>query len=193
MRFPFAKNWYRHVDSSHSCRKSDLLALALLCATTLLLAAPSAHADVPLTGTVRDLESCPPVKAPNCNPDFPSSSTGIVIGIVGGTLGADGTPVYAGGTSGIGGTTGEYDFNQWYHTLSDFNIAVPLSITLTDDGSGNLSYSNSNFFPIDTQGWAAPSFGPNPQLNSDGHNVYFTFQLHSSFIYHADSGQTFQA
>ena len=101
------------------------------------LPAVSAMATLTLTGTVRDFPAVPKFMDPTYNPDFENIKTdsqGVVTGIVQSTLGADGKPVYAHGTSdytagkpagpyGIGyqGVTigdeshnARYYFNQWF-------------------------------------------------------------------------------
>ena len=103
-------------------------------------------------------------------------------GIVSTHLGADGTPIYAGG-AGTVTTHGAAGFNQWYHDTPGVNLSVHSAITLneTGPGSGIYSYQNSAFFPIDNQ------LGGNQ--GNPSHNYAFTYQIHSTFTYQA--GQTF--
>ncbi len=158
-----------------------------------LLAAPSAFAaNINLTATVRDFcgwnfTGCPAGYAPN--PDF-ENAIADARGAVNPSLGADGTPQYAGGSHptffgtdsspAYGTLTTEEYFNQWYHDAPGYNMSTTISLPFTDIGGGIYEYNNPNYFPIDNQ-----------LLGNQGqsHNYGFTTQLHTVFTY--QPGQTF--
>jgi fibro-slime domain-containing protein len=156
--------------------------LLMIIAVMLFLVAPALAAPINLGGTVRDFKFWDGITPFTglTNPDFQN-----VIaddrGIVQTTLGADGKPVYAGGT-GTATTHGATFFNQWYNNVSGMNQSFPIVLTLneTSPGSGIYAYSNSTFFPIDGLG-----FGNQGQ----SHNYSFTFELHTTFTY--QTGQDF--
>ena len=122
-------------------------------------------------------------------------------GIVGPTLGADQTPVYAGDpTNGTITTTGATNFATWFHDTPGINIGQELDLQFLKDttkpndpnaytfGSGATGSACSiadptycaGFYPIDGK-----------QLLNEGnpHNYHMTFELHLKFRYHA--GQVF--
>jgi fibro-slime domain-containing protein len=177
-------------------------ALAAL-VTTGFAAAPASAATPPgsgpatitLQGTVRDFinQNNPPPTGSGAlyNPDFENVIADDP-GIVQAALGADGTPVYAHDDAGTATTHGPTDFNMWYHDTPNYNVAVPVAITLaqTAPGATTYSYDNQAFFPIDTAGWNDPKYGSPPvQLDCGGHNFSFTYQLHTTFTY--EPGQQF--
>lgn len=73
--------------------------------------------------------------------------------------------------------TGQASFDQWYRDVEGVNQAFTVPVTLVDanDGSGNLSYDSSAFFPIDGMG-----FGNTPNKQ---HNFHFTTEGHVTFGY----------
>ena len=98
-----------------------------------------------LVATIRDFHIT--------HPDFEHFTTDMVTpGIVQSTLGSDGTPVYAaaGATSC---TTGPAQFAQWYHDVPNINVKIPITLALKETTPGVFVYDNSNFFPIDNQGF----------------------------------------
>lgn len=117
-----------------------------------------------LHGTVRDFS--------DTHPDFEKFNHDDP-GIVAGTLGEDGVPVYAdpGGTTLT--TTGKIDFDQWYHDTPGVNLSTPLAIQLVPL-VGGLSYDDDAFFPIDGE-----------LLGNEGreHNFHFTVEAHGHFRY----------
>ncbi len=119
-----------------------------------------------LTGVVRDFHIAHPdfEKFVGSNPD---------LGIVASMLDANKKPIYAGNPT-TPTTTGKADFDEWYHDFFGINVAMPLTIHLTDQGGGIYTYDNESFFPIDNQGFGNEG---NP------HNYHFTFELHTQFIY----------
>ncbi|MRG96320.1 fibro-slime domain-containing protein [Polyangium spumosum] len=126
--------------------------------------------DPILKATVRDFQVA--------HPDF-EYVVGTDKGIVGGELGPDGKPVYAGNPT-TPTTTGKANFDQWYNDVSGVNMAIPVEIPLMAAGGGTYTYNNSAFFPIDGQG-----FGNEGNV----HNYHFTLELRTQFIY--EGGEVF--
>ncbi|WP_438029462.1 fibro-slime domain-containing protein [Sorangium sp. So ce233] len=137
---------------------------------------PSAGGDAcgsELIAIVRDFK--------DSHPDF-EGRPGEDRGIVEAQLGADGKPVYAGGSEGTLTTTGKEAFDQWFRDVPDVNTAIQTSISLVDNGNGTSTYDDSDFFPIDDMG-----FG-----NEDRrHNYHFTLELHTTFQYKGGEVFTF--
>jgi len=123
---------------------------------------------------VRDLQ--------DSHPDFEKFTNISDKQIVAPMLGADQKPVYAGNPR-TPSTTGKENFDAWYHDVSGVNVALPVSIPLTDTGQGTYSFNNDAFFPIDGQG-----FG-NQGRN---HNFHFTAEIHTRFIYRGGEAFTFK-
>jgi fibro-slime domain-containing protein len=152
-------------------------------------ASSAAPGDVlTVTATARDFEHTTPVHAPNAHPDFERSG-GDDPGIVTTTLGQDGTPTYGDHPNGTGSTTGPAAFASWYHDDPSVNVGVPIALSFTEDADGNLTFSDTDFFPVDGLGWNDPSRGADPQVDGE-HNFAFTVELHLSFTYRA--GDTFE-
>lgn len=126
-----------------------------------------------LTGTVRDFR--------DSHPDFESFLGQGEKGIVEFELGDDFKPVYASSTS-TELTSGKANFDQWYRDVDGVNDSILFEITLTEGNDGIWSYDNSEFFPIDGQG-----FGNEGR----SHNYHFTFELHTEFRYRAGDVFTF--
>lgn len=132
---------------------------------------------ITLTGTIRDFN--------DTHPDMEGTISGVVTGLVGGTLTGK-TPVYVGrggGTVAAGGISSAASFAQWYTDVAGVNTAAPLSITLDNTITADpnvYTYSSNSFFPIDNQ-----LFG-NQGRN---HNFHFTYEINSSFTY--QGGETF--
>jgi len=110
------------------------------------------------------------------------SETGIVGALNTGTLGTDGKPVYAKGTSGSGSTTthGQAAFDQWYRDTQNVNKTIVSTLVLQRQANGSYLYDNQNFFPVDGLGWVA-SGQENPRTN--GHNFHFTSEARYWFEY----------
>jgi len=131
-----------------------------------------------LTGIVRDFRAHENGAG---HPDFETFTGDGLQGIVEDALGGDHKPVYAhqGGTAH---TTGPAEFNQWYRDTEGVNLPIEHTINLTVDEDGIGTYDNSNFFPIDDQG-----FGNEGRP----HNYHFTFELHMTFSYKGGEVFTF--
>jgi fibro-slime domain-containing protein len=148
----------------------------------LSLAALSAQADsIVLTGTIRDFNAAGTTLAGVAgHPDFEAYG-GDDRGIVASLLGADGKPVYSGGSHPT--ITSSASFYQWYHDDPSVNRTAALQITLNSIGGGLYQYSNTNFFPIDGQ-----LLG---QESCCGHNYGFTTEFHTQFSYLSGHNDTF--
>ncbi len=149
---------------------------------------------IELTGTIRDFKGYRAGNAGNLvsggHPDFerkagtdknPKGQTfnyGLDKNITTDTLGADKKPVYAGGSFS---TTTKENFDQWYRDVAGVNQSVPFSIELTRNNNGLYTYSNSSFFPINTQLWGN---------EGRSKNYHFTYELHTQFTY--KGGETFK-
>jgi fibro-slime domain-containing protein len=105
-------------------------------------------------------------------------------GIVETKLGGDGKPVYASSTSTLT-TTGKSNYDEWYRDVSTVNMRFDLPLVLTEQpaGSGTFVYDNPKYFPVDGKGWGDPEI--------DGHNFYFTTEIHSTFHYFGGEHFTF--
>jgi fibro-slime domain-containing protein len=158
----------------------NLRSLAAVFLSSLVIV-PVASAGITLTGTVRDFQMFPAAIQPVPNPDF-ENEIADDRGIVTGTLGLDGKPVYdtvahplGTATTFSNGPTSATDFfNQWYHDTPGYNIPISASITLDPIGGGLFQYSSSAFFPIDGLG-----FGNQGQP----HNYSFTYEINTLFNY----------
>ncbi len=133
-------------------------------------------------------------------------------GIVQNGLGADGKPVWQGGTNSAlfattktkvnaAGTNLEIDpddganatrFNQWFNDTAGVNLSSPVKLTLNDIGGGIYSITNGAFFPLDGADTPGVDVGGFTGSGNEGrdHNFHFTMELHSEFTYAA--GQTFK-
>ena len=147
--------------------------------------------DGKLTGVIRDFKMRNPIDFENplfTNPSQDRPDHGIVAA----TLGADGTPTYAGTTTASPPTTsGAANFYDWYHDVAGINQRTDFTIQLTE-GAGNIwTYDNQAFFPIDGQLYGGQDcvdlFGA---ATCGGHNFSFTYELHTVFTY--AGGETFK-
>ncbi len=149
--------------------------VAILAAPMLLVASPALATTISLAGTVRDMSSS--------HPDFQSFCCGVVTGMVGSTLGADGTPTYVGGAH----MSNASNFSDWYSTGGNHQgeqaLSISLDNTITADPNvytfiANDSSPGGGFFPIDGQlgnEWNSGSGG--------SHNFHFTYRINSAFTY----------
>ena len=143
----------------------------LLLATALGLIASTGWADsITLNGTVRDF------KADGVN--FESNPFTSGQGWVNSTLTGPSPTLTALGSTKIS-NTGAGAFSNWYTGNTQ---VFPINLTLTNNGFGVYSYSNSAFFPIDGLGYGNEG---NP------HNYHFTFTTSALFGYTPNAGQTF--
>ena len=110
------------------------------------------------------------------HPDF-ETYIGSASGLVNATMTPGGVPTLA-STGGV--ITSAASFAQWF-TDDPINDPIQQTLTLTENPPGTYSYSNSQFFPLDGQG-----FG---NLTGYTHNYDFTTMLHAQFLY--SGGETF--
>ena len=92
-----------------------------------------------------------------------------------------------------GGIDSQASFRQWFRNVPGVNVTAPLEITFQRDPStGNYVFDDrlspdyagkGGFFPINDQ-----LFGNSPGGNK---NFHFTFELDTTFTYHANAGQVF--
>lgn len=133
------------------------------------------HALV-LSGTVRDMD--------DTHPDFQSYCCGAADGLVGDTLGADGTPTFASSTGNTSKTwiTDANSFSDWYADGTNHLGETSLDLTLTDsDNDGIYTYSSDSFFPIDGK------LGGN---DGRSHNYHFTYRI-TDYVFTYQGGETF--
>jgi len=86
--------------------------------------------------------------------------------MVNSSLGGDGNPVYVTGSGG--GVSSSTTFNNWWTDTGAGSTPISLTLGETSPGSGQFSYTNSAFFPIDNQ------LGGN---EGNSHNYHFTMKL----------------
>lgn len=127
-----------------------------------------------LTATIRDFS--------DSHPDFElPTEGGVDRGIVADELGADGKPVYQGG-SGTLTTSGRENFDQWYRDVPGVNESTTIELPLETSSFSDefYIYENRAFFPID-----------NRLLGNEGreHNYHFTLEVEATFVY--QEGQVF--
>jgi fibro-slime domain-containing protein len=108
-------------------------------------------------------------------------------------LGADQTPQYNPSPVAPPGYQGSFTqitsadtFAQWYHDVPDVNVAVDVTLPLTETSPGVFTYDNSSFFPVDGMGFNDETF---PDTGNVEHNFHFTTEVHLEFEYAA--GQVF--
>jgi fibro-slime domain-containing protein len=145
----------------------------IILTSSLLVSVSVSATTISLTGTIRDMSSA--------HPDFESYCCGLETGLVESTLGADGTPVFNGGTL----MSTADNFADWYSTGTNHYGETPLLLTLDNTITADpnvYTYASNSFFPIDGQ------LGGNE--GNPNHNYHFTFRLASEFTY--TGGETFQ-
>jgi len=131
------------------------------------------------------------------HPDFENDafcSGHATAGLVQQDLGADRTPTFA--TQGSPAQlTSAATFAQFFHDAPGVNVAIPITLALTESPPGSKTYvfASGAFFPIDGKG-----FGNGPTLQSDctgapqpgpSHNFGFTTEVHLAFTY--EGGEIF--
>jgi fibro-slime domain-containing protein len=119
--------------------------------------------DLPIV--IRDMQQA--------HPDF-EYVIAVDLGIVDTMLKANHKPKYKNTAGTTPTTTGETNFDQWYSDVAGVNQTFVQTLTLNQLGSGVYQYSNSNFFPIDNQGWGN---------EGHNHNFHFTSEVRYWFEY----------
>lgn len=121
------------------------------------------------------------------HPDFEEDGGQVDYGIVADVLGSDNKPVYARESGSSPTTSGADNFNQWYNTIEDVNIEVPMTFELSREiGSSLWTYTDSSFFPLDGLGWdaiATPESEVFDYPEDYIHNYHFTLEAHLEFDY----------
>lgn len=144
-----------------------------------------------LVGVVRDFRG---LEEPDGHPDFQSfSGSAETTGLVGGTLGADGKPVYASqceadtaGDCPYGQqTTGEERYDEWYRFTPGTNLAYLIYFEFEPNG-GVSTFESTRFFPLDGAGWGDSGMDEDDVTR----NFHFTTELHTKFKY--QGGETFR-
>jgi len=105
------------------------------------------------------------------HPDFESAITGFTKNLVKDDLGQDGKPVYNGGMTVHNKTT----FDQWYRDVDGINMPIEQTLVLNESSSRQFVFDKSRFFPIDNDGF---------KDRTQGHNFFFTLEMHHIFKYH---------
>lgn len=113
--------------------------------------------------------------------DFEGPFIGSDPGIVEASLGADGTPVYAGERDNPS-THGDAEFFVWFHDVPGKNLSAELELELEPIAPSILAFASSEFFPID-----------DALLGNEGraHNFHFTVHLEATFRYVGSESFTF--
>jgi fibro-slime domain-containing protein len=137
--------------------------------------APKPSSTIDIDATIRDFRID--------HPDFEEPTIGDDPGIVEGTLGADGKPVYAGKPT-TPTTSGQANFDQWYRDVPGVNMSKSFELKLSQSPSEPSVYrfDAPDFFPIDGQ-----LFGN----EGNPHNFHFTLELHIPFRYAGGETLTF--
>ena len=98
------------------------------------------------------------------------------------------------GSASTGGIASAESFNKWFTDIPGVNLSSPLTLKFVKGADGSYVFddkldatyqSMGGFFPIDHL-----LFGNSG--GSPAHNFHFTFELHTEFTYHANTGQTFK-
>ncbi|HEX3850858.1 MAG TPA: fibro-slime domain-containing protein, partial [Polyangiaceae bacterium] len=130
----------------------------------------------------------------------PTGRPCLELGIVQPTLDMNRKPVYAKKADGSDSltTTGQANFDTWFHDVAGKNLgmALPLQFTLDPTDPTGKTYNfdsrilmGGGFFPID-----GLLLGPTTTPPNEGfpHNYSFTFELHTMFTYNKGAVFNFQ-
>merc|ERR1719210_737677 len=112
------------------------------------------------------------------HPDMERDDEGFHPNLVEDTIGPDSKPVYKGGIT----MHNKSSFDQWYRDIPGVNFRVDQKIKLTKNSAGQFVFDKTDFFPIDGEGF---------KDSTQGHNYFFTLELHHIFQYHGDEVFTF--
>lgn len=144
----------------------------VLVTSTCLFSAIANAGVMTLSGTIYDHQMS--------ETDFqPTYQNGVHPGMVSSMLNSEGVPDYIGTQpSHIDGVADADSFANWWK--SDQSVDFELDLLESSDGSGEFSYSNSAFFPIDDQLYGNEGLG---------HNYHFTMHLEGQIAF--DEGDSF--
>jgi len=120
--------------------------------------------------------------------DFEDDNPGLTEGLVMNAVDSELKPVYAHGSTKMGGIEDEDSFRQWYRTMDGVNQEFGITLPLTEVMPGRFVYDNDHFFPVDGMG-----FG-NSGADHEGveHNFHFTTEIHTAFVYEGGESFTFR-
>lgn len=141
--------------------------------------------EIPIEVTLRDFTFA--------HPDFDNSgTTGLVTGMVANSLDANGVPIYILGSGGA--VESLSTFSTWYNGSCDANTPSVTCIAeytqsimaSVNTDTGELTYANSAFFPLDSL----------TDITNDGdpynnHNYSFTAQFELDLIFNSSNLNTF--
>jgi fibro-slime domain-containing protein len=153
-----------------------------------------------LIGVVRDFKrGDDPTSYPGGHPDFNTFYGNGQTGIVQSSLGPDGKPIFDAASTEIQActlndhktpaacTTGQANFNQWYHDVPGTNQTFLAAFQFVPDSAGVVyTFDAETFFPIDYKGFGDQGLTDD---NKVPHNYGFTTELHTTFVY--KGGETF--
>jgi fibro-slime domain-containing protein len=145
-----------------------------------------------IIGVVRDFKGSNEMGG---HPDFESYHGDTqTVGLVTNDLGGDRKPAYASKCEKATTTapmppdcpfgpemTTKADFDKWYHTIADTNMAYQISF-IFEPNNNVTTFQAKEFFPLDDKGFGN---GPNK------HNFGFTTELHTKFKYSGAETFTF--
>ncbi|AKU93779.1 hypothetical protein AKJ09_00443 [Labilithrix luteola] len=146
-------------------------------------AVPEGVPNAPITIVYRDFRGydLPPKGVlPRGHIDFENKNSGSETGIVMGTLGSDGKPVYAKDGLSSANTSGKAPFDQWYRDTPNMNRTIIGKLDLALQGDASYVYDAPQFFPLDAKGWVADGDEP---ARAGGHNFSFTTETRFWFTY----------
>lgn len=81
-------------------------------------------------------------------------------------------------------------FYDWFHDVTGTNINIPTTLELSNEDNADpnvFSYTNGNYFPIDGLStqliYVLTLEGQGYGNNQNGHNYWFTLEIHTQFTY----------
>jgi len=130
-----------------------------------------------LSATIRDFkQSHPDFELPVASLPKAGAATK---GLVKNKLGKDGKPMFHGGAT----LSNKDNFDEWFRDVPGVNYRETIQLEMTQDATGTRVVDSSEFFPIDGKGF-------NESVN--GHNFWFTLEMHTHFIYKGGERFTFR-
>jgi len=153
-----------------------------------------------LLGVVRDFQRGDDATGyPGGHPDFNTLYGSGQLGIVLGTLGADGKPMYDATSlnnkactlndqkTAAACTTGQKNFDEWYRDVPGINQTFLAAFQFVPDAANVVyTFDAEAYFPIDNKGFGSQGLSDDKKKP---HNYGFTTELHTTFTYHG--GETF--
>ncbi len=111
--------------------------------------------------------------------NFEGPNIGDDKGLVAPELGPDRKPVFV-PTAPTWSVKDPAQMNNWYRTVDGLNKAYKLEMWFAPN-SGVSSFQSTSFFPLDGKGW---------DVVTNGHNYFFTTEIHTRFKY--QGGESFK-